>query len=91
MNWEKILSKPRVLFLLILLAWAVFQLKLPNLNIEWGFDIQGGARIVLKPINQSVSLEDITLVLQNRLNIYGLRDIRVRGASDLQNLALIHI
>jgi len=86
MNWEKLLTKLRVLFLLILLVWAFFQLRpWAGFNVEWGFDIQGGARIVLKPLNQSVPLDDITLVIQNRLNIYGLRDIRVRGASDLQN------
>ncbi len=86
MKWEKLLTKPRVVFLAILLAWAVIQLRpWGELNVDWGFDIQGGARIVLKPVNQSINLEDITLVIQNRLNIYGLRDIRVRGASDLQN------
>jgi len=86
MNWEYLIKKPRVALLLLLLLWAFLQLKpWAGLNVDWGFDIQGGARIVMKPLNQSVNLEDITLVIQNRLNIYGLRDIRVRGASDLQN------
>jgi len=86
MKMEEVLLKPRIMFLLILLVLSFFQLKpWSGLNVEWGFDIQGGARIILKPVNQSISLEDITLVIQNRLNIYGLRDIRVRGASDLQN------
>jgi preprotein translocase subunit SecD len=51
--------------------------------LSWGFDIQGGSRVVLRPSNQSVALEDVTSVIQNRLNVYGLRDMKVRGASDL--------
>ena len=85
MNIEKIIRKWRVMFALTLMLWSIFQLK-PwegSLNVEWGFDIEGGSRIVLKPTNQSVNLDDVLSVLQNRLNIYGLRDVKVRSASDL--------
>lgn len=90
MNIDKILRKWRVMFLMVVLVWSVFQLKpWAGLDLDWGFDIQGGARVVLQPTNQSVDLEDITQVLQNRLNIYGLRDIRVRGASDLESSFIV--
>ena len=86
MKLEKITKKWRVMFLLAMLLWSAFELHpWSGIDLEWGFDIQGGSRVVLKPTNQSVELDDITTVLQNRLNVYGLRDIKVRSASDLQN------
>jgi len=86
MNLDKVLKKWRVMFLLAMLLWSVIQLHpWAGLNLQWGFDIQGGSRVVLKPTNQSIELEDVTNVLQNRLNVYGLRDIKVRSASDLQS------
>jgi len=86
MNMDRLLRSWRVTLLLIVLLLSVYQLKpWAGLNVQWGFDIQGGSRVVLRPTNQSVTLEDVTTVLQNRLNIYGLRDIKVRGASDLQS------
>jgi len=90
MNVDRLLRKWRVMFLLIVIALSVYQLRpWAGLNLHWGFDIQGGSRIILRPTNQSVSLEDVTSVLQNRLNVYGLRDIRVRGASDLQSSLVV--
>ncbi|MBR9681579.1 MAG: hypothetical protein GOV00_02135 [Candidatus Altiarchaeota archaeon] len=83
---KRMLIKPRMILMMLLLLWSLFQLKpWGGLDVEWGFDVQGGSRIVLFPTNQSVNLEDVTTVIQNRLNIYGLKDIRVRGASDLNN------
>ncbi len=83
---QRMLMKPRMILLGLIFLWAVFQLHpWSGLGVEWGFDIQGGSRIILRPTNQTINLEDITTVIQNRLNIYGLKDIRVRGASDLNN------
>ncbi len=84
---KKLVWKPRFLVLIaaVLLSLAQLGVFTGKINLQWGFDIQGGVRAVLKPTNQSVDLEDVVLVLQNRLNIYGLKDIRVRPASDLQN------
>lgn len=87
MNLKRALIHPRMIFLILMLIWSAYQLAPrgigEGINVEWGFDIQGGSRIVLQPTNQSVNIDDITTILQNRLNIYGLKDIRVRGASDL--------
>ncbi|MBR9689426.1 MAG: hypothetical protein GOV01_00815 [Candidatus Altiarchaeota archaeon] len=90
MNFDKIFKKWRVMILMAFLLWSVVQLKpWAGLDLQWGFDIQGGSRVILRPTNQSVELDDITSVLQNRLNVYGLRDIRVRGASDLQSAFVV--
>jgi preprotein translocase subunit SecD len=78
---NRIIRKGRVMFALVLVAWGIIQVSTHPLT--WGFDIQGGSRVVLRPSNQSVAIEDVTSVIQNRLNIYGLRDMKVRGASDL--------
>ena len=85
MNWQKFV-KVRTVFFALILIWSIFQLHpWSGLGVEWGFDIQGGVRVILKPENQSISLDDIVFVVQNRLNIYGLKDIRVRPATDLQS------
>ncbi len=76
--------KFRFWIMLLFLLWAIYQLRpWAGWNLRLGFDIKGGARVILKPSNESVNLEDVAAVLRERLNIYGLADIRVRVASDL--------
>jgi len=58
----------------------------PANNIRLGLDLSGGTRVVLAP-EQRVSGEDLDLVVSHitqRLNVYGLSDIIVRTATDLQ-------
>jgi len=56
-------------------------------NIEKGLELQGGTRVLLKPISENeVTLEDITNiidVMNKRMNVYGLADIKIRSAKDL--------
>ncbi len=56
-------------------------------NIKQGLDFSGGTRVLLKPVsNESITdrqLTDIIDVLNNRLNVYGLADLKIRPASDL--------
>jgi preprotein translocase subunit SecD len=57
----------------------------PSTNLRLGLDLSGGTRVILQPKEQ-VSDEDLTLVIDNikqRLNVYGLSDIIVRSATDL--------
>ncbi|MEE9323205.1 MAG: hypothetical protein V3U72_01545, partial [Candidatus Aenigmarchaeota archaeon] len=59
-------------------------MEIDKLNIDFGLDIKGGTRILLKPKENASSqmLEQIIATLQTRANIYGLREIRffpVRG------------
>jgi preprotein translocase subunit SecD len=58
--------------------------NLDRLNLDFGLDIKGGTRIVLKPKGNvtSQTMEQILGTLQTRANIYGLQEIRffsVRG------------
>ncbi len=58
----------------------------PTNNIRKGLDLQGGTRVLLKP-EKKISSEDMDLVLSNlkeRLNVFGLSDVVVREASDLE-------
>lgn len=57
----------------------------PTSNIRKGLDLSGGTRVILKPEHHIVQ-EDLDLVIANikeRLNVFGLSDIIVRSAQDL--------
>src|SRR3989344_2840791 len=54
-------------------------------NLRMGLDLEGGTRVLLQPVG-GISEEDLETTvdsLKERLNVYGLRDIVVRSASDL--------
>ncbi len=57
-------------------------------NLAFGLDFTGGTRVLLQPVsNDEITDDDITTlidVLSNRLNVYGLSDIKIRSASDWQ-------
>jgi preprotein translocase subunit SecD len=60
-------------------------------NLQKGLDLQGGTRVLLRPIAEDGSvvtnqqITDLIDVLNNRLNVYGLADVKIRSASDLAN------
>ncbi|MBU4502245.1 MAG: hypothetical protein KKA79_06620 [Nanoarchaeota archaeon] len=55
-------------------------------NIQKGLDLQGGTRVLIRPISEEEitdkDISDLIKVLSNRLNIYGLADIQIRSAKD---------
>lgn len=78
----RLLRNWRVLFLVacVLLSLLILVMR----PLDKGFDLQGGSRAVLK-LGTDVEPErakQLTGILQERLNIYGLKDIKVRGATD---------
>ncbi|MBU1135100.1 MAG: hypothetical protein KKB03_01690 [Nanoarchaeota archaeon] len=53
-------------------------------NMEFGLDIRGGTRIILKPTENATAevIDEVISTLQTRANIYGLREMRfysIRG------------
>ncbi len=59
--------------------------KVPRTNLKFGLDIVGGIRVLLKPVNKT-SLENLSLakdLIENRLNVYGLSDVKVRIVEDV--------
>ncbi len=58
----------------------------PKTNIVKGLDLQGGTRVLLQP-ETKISSEDMDVVISNlkeRLNVFGLSEVIVREASDLE-------
>jgi preprotein translocase subunit SecD len=49
-----------------------------RLNLDFGMDLRGGTRIVLKPRENATrsTIEQVIGTLQTRINIYGLREIK---------------
>ncbi len=63
----------------------------PSSNLKKGLDLEGGTRVILQPDRELLS-EDMTTVIESlkqRLNVYGLGDIVVRSASDLEGMQYI--
>ncbi len=57
----------------------------PQSNLKKGLDLQGGTRVLLEP-ETPVSADDMALIiynLQQRLNVYGLTDLVITAANDL--------
>ena len=68
---------------------------LPRSNIQTGLDLRGGARALVQP-DQEISnddMEDLVSIARNRFNVYGLKDVNIRGVKDLegQNFMLVEI
>src|SRR3989344_1254581 len=62
-------------------------------NLRMGLDLEGGTRLLLQPAGE-ISEDDLEITvdsLKERLNVYGLRDIVVRSASDLEGNVFILI
>ncbi|MEK6835629.1 MAG: hypothetical protein AABX55_01255 [Nanoarchaeota archaeon] len=58
--------------------------KVSSSNLRRGLDLQGGTRVVLEP-EEKLSKQDVSdliKTMQNRLNVYGLTDIKIREATD---------
>jgi len=59
----------------------------PKSNIKLGLDLAGGTRVLLQPEAKEGELTDkdvtdLITVLDNRLNVYGLSDLKIRSAKD---------
>lgn len=63
-------------------------------NLKLGLDLAGGARALVKAQDLSLSsqqAQELTDVIKNRLNVYGLEDIKVSPISDLSGENFIKI
>ncbi|MBT4376300.1 PDZ domain-containing protein [archaeon] len=70
--------------------------KIPSSNLELGLDLAGGSRALIQAENKSLNTEeiaDLVEITSNRLNAFGLTDLRVVSVSDLSgnNFMLIEI
>ena len=54
--------------------------NIPKSKIKTGLDLSGGARAILKPVNATLSqndINDLVSVTSNRLNTFGINDVSV--------------
>ncbi len=70
--------------------------EIPKSNIKLGLDLAGGSRALIKAQNRSLNegeIKDLVEITQNRLNTFGLTDLKVSPVSDLSgnNFMLIEI
>ncbi len=56
-------------------------------NLKEGLELSGGTRVLLEPkSDQPITdkdISDLIRVMNNRLNVYGLADLKIRAANDL--------
>lgn len=67
--------------------------NVPSSNIKKGLELQGGTRVLLKPESAITEQDrdDLIQVLENRLNTYGLSDIKIKKANDLSGTKYISV
>ncbi|MDO8509375.1 MAG: hypothetical protein Q7S27_06870 [Nanoarchaeota archaeon] len=68
----------------------------PSSKIQTGLDLSGGARAIVRAENRSISdseINDLVSITSERLNTFGLKDITVASAKDLEgnNFMVIEI
>lgn len=68
--------------------------NVPKTNLKLGLDLAGGARALVKAQDFELSSDDtqeLSQVIKNRLNVYGLEDIKVNPISDLSGNNFVRI
>ena len=57
----------------------------PKSNLRAGLDLVGGSRAIVKPEIDVTDeqLEELIATMENRFNVYGISDVRVRSITDL--------
>ncbi len=61
--------------------------KIPKTNLKLGLDLSGGSRALVKAKNKTLTkseLKDLIAVTLNRLNVFGLSDVKVLPITDLE-------
>jgi preprotein translocase subunit SecD len=61
-------------------------------NIKKGLELEGGTRVLLKPVGEDVNEQDVNDlmdVLRNRLNVYGLTDMKMRIANSGEDYLIL--
>jgi preprotein translocase subunit SecD len=71
-------------------------IEIPKTNLKLGLDLSGGSRALVQAKDKQLSsseIQDLVDVISNRLNVYGIADMKVAPISDLSgnNYVLIEI
>src|SRR3989338_4075990 len=68
--------------------------NIPKTNLKLGLDLAGGAKALVKAQDFQITSEDaqqLSDIIKNRLNVYGLEDIKVNPISDLSGNNFVRI
>ncbi|MGY4884253.1 MAG: hypothetical protein ACP5NZ_01590 [Nanobdellota archaeon] len=68
--------------------------KIPKTNIKTGLDLSGGARAIIGAEGRELTSQeanDLAEIIENRINYYGLKDIKISPFSDLSGNNYIRI
>jgi len=70
--------------------------EIPSTKIKTGLDLSGGARALVKPVGVTLNdaeIDDFVAITSQRLNAFGITDLTVRSAKDLDgnNYMLLEI
>jgi preprotein translocase subunit SecD len=68
--------------------------NIPKTNLKTGLDLSGGARAILRPVNVTLSqndIDDLVSITSNRLNTFGISDVDVRSVSDLEGNRFLRV
>ena len=68
--------------------------EIPKTNIKTGLDISGGSRALVKAQDIKLSssdAEDLKKVIENRLNVYGIEDVKITTITDFSGDYYIRI
>ncbi len=68
--------------------------EIPKTNIKMGLDLMGGSRALIKAQDfelTSADAMDLAEVIENRLNVYGISDVKVLPISDLSGNHYVRI
>lgn len=77
-------------------APEIYLSDIPKSNIQTGLDISGGARALIQAKDKDLSsqeIQDLVSVTEQRLNVYGISDVKVAPVSDLagNNFMLVEL
>ncbi|ADP77954.1 SecD/SecF/SecDF export membrane protein [Methanothermus fervidus DSM 2088] len=82
MNFTKFIKEPRVLLLIILTILSIISITV--LGIQQGLDLKGGSLVQLqleKPVDKD-TMNTVVSILDKRLNVFGIKDVKVRPSGN---------
>jgi preprotein translocase subunit SecD len=88
-GWINFLKDYRVILLVVLIIASIGAIS--TLGIQQGLDLKGGSLIQIhldQAVDQS-TMNTVTAVLDKRLNLYGVKDVKVRQSGDQDVIAEI--
>ncbi|MFH1228898.1 MAG: MMPL family transporter [Candidatus Aenigmatarchaeota archaeon] len=71
----------------------IFVTSKPSTNLQFGLDLVGGTRVLLKPKDNVTAqmIEQIISTLETRVNVFGLKEVKFQPISDVSGINYVQI